>query len=83
MMCFLRVSRQQPMLEHIDAEFTGSRDPVANLHEMHQDSVFRALDGEQAGEHSGDEADEPIIQEQTEMPQSQRLTGARTARRDE
>ena len=36
------------MLEHIDAELTGSREPVTNLHEMHQDSNNRVVDGEQA-----------------------------------
>ena len=50
------------MLEHIDAELTGSREPVTDLHEMHLDSIYRVVESKlwpvkQSHEHSGDEAD--------------------------
>ena len=63
---------------------------MTNLHEMQQDSINRAVDGEQAVARDAESSAQwrwgrpkPIIQEQTNIPQTYRRTGATTARRDE
>ena len=56
---------------------------------MHQDSNNRAVDGEQAVARDAESSvwwrgrPQPIIQEQANIPQTHRRTGAKTARRDE
>ena len=67
-------------LEHIDAKLhQENRESVTNLHEMH---VARCVELS-ALEDETVQRSNPIIQEKTKIPQTQRRTGARTARRDE
>ena len=63
---------------------------MTNLHEMYQDPINRAVDGEQAVARDAESRalwrwgrPKPIIQEQSKIPQTQKRTVARTARRDE